>query len=769
MRSAIVFVLSCLLFVSPAVAQQVALPNGAALGSAAAMQTLAQNTLAAYREPDRTTYLDNLFRIQLVAGRYREAAQALEQLRALQATSPSLQLRVRNLQYALFAQAKTIEEDSHGSFAAAFAQAFHRIVEPMDDRTSALVVRSLNVQETGGLSLIVDMSMLRKNLADALAKEKGKASISLSDALELLHAYQIEVTYRNIEPLAAGLVAADDRRRYIVDTGIPVKASDGTIVCALVVRPRGASRPLTTLMEFGIYADLSTAMSEARRNASNGYAGVEGFSRGKLCSPGPVWPIEHDGADADTLIEWIARQPWSDGRVGMFGGSYSGFAQWAAAKHMPKALKALMPAVTMAPSIDMPTEGSVYQSFDYYWPFYVATNNTLNGKAFEDRARWNKLFRTWYVSGRAYRDLDKIDGVPNPVWDRWVDHPAYDAYWQAMIPYAQDFAHIDIPVLTTTGYYDGGQIGATYYLVEQYKYLPHAEHYLVIGPYDHGSGNRGTINVMGDDVGTLDGYRLDPAAHIDFGELRYQWFAYVFRHGPKPAILQDRINYEVMGANMWRHAPSLAAMADRSPHFFLSSVRDGGAYKLAAEAPRQDASVALTVNMADRSDADRVSPGGNIDDSTVDTWNSLEFVSDPLAKPLEMSGLFSGHLDFICNKKDFDFIVQFYERTAQGRYFALSTYMARASFVGDRRVRHLLTPGVRTRLDFTSERLTSRRLQLGSRIVVLLGIFKQPNIEINYGSGKPVSAETIADAGAPLRIDWFNDSYLGLPIRGRWQ
>lgn len=769
MRSAIVFVLTCLLFASSAAAQQIALPNGAALGGAAGMRTLAQNALAAYREPDRATYLDNLFRIQLVAGRYRDAAQTLEQLDPLQAASPSLQLRVRNIQYALFAQAKTIEEDSHSSFTAAFAQAFHGIVDPMDDRTSALVVRSLNVQETGGLSLIVDMSMLRKNLADALAKEKGKASISLSDALELLRAYQIEETYRNIEPLAAGLVAADDRRRYIVDTGVPVKASDGTIVCALVVRPRGAARPLTTLMEFGIYADLSTAMSEARRNASNGYAGVEGFSRGKLCSPGPVWPIEHDGADADTLIEWIASQPWSDGRVGMFGGSYSGFAQWAAAKHMPKALKALMPAVTMAPSIDMPTEGSIYQSFDYYWPFYVATNKTLNGRAFEDRARWNKLFRTWYVSGRAYRDLDKIDGVPNPVWDRWVDHPAYDAYWQAMIPYAQDFAHIDIPVLTTTGYYDGGQIGATYYLVEQYKYFPHAEHYLVIGPYDHGSGNRGTINVMGDDVGTLDGYRLDPAAHIDFGELRYQWFAYVFRHGPKPAILQDRINYEVMGANMWRHAPSLTTMADRSQHFFLSTVREGSAYKLAAEAPGQDASVALTVNMADRTDADRVAPGGNIDDTAIDTWNSLEFVSDPIAKPLEVSGLFSGHLDFISNKKDFDFSVQLYERTPRGRYFALSTYMARASFMNDRRFRRLLTRGARTRLDFTSERLTSRRFEPGSRLVVVLGVFKQPNIEINYGSGKPVGEETIADAGEPLKIRWFGDSYLGLPIRGRWQ
>jgi putative CocE/NonD family hydrolase len=755
-----------LMIVVPAAAGQEPFPAAAVQDEAAlskAMPRLAGTTIDTYRASDRETYLDNLFRLQLVAGRFDDALRTLEALRTLRANSPSKTLRVGMMQYEIYDRAKMLERDNHLPFGTAFSRAFHEIVDPMDDQTSALVLRSLNVQNYGGLSLIVDLSALRGGLKQALAGQKGKVSITLVDALNLVRAYQIEETYRSIAPFVSALAAEDDRRRYIVDPEVAVKTPDGAITCALLVRPRGMNGRLTTLMEFGIYADLSTSMSEARRSASNGYAGVEGFSRGKLCSPGDAVPIEHDGVDADALIEWIARQPWSDGRVGMFGGSYGGFAQWAAAKRMPKALKALMPAVTMAPAIDMPTEGQVCQSFDYYWPFYVATNKTLNGTAFEDRARWNRLFRNWYVSGKSYRDLDKIDGVPNPVWDRWVDHPTYDAYWQGMIPYQQDFARIDIPVLTTTGYFDGGQIGATYYLAEQYKYLPHAQHYLVIGPYDHGSGNRGTINVMGDDVGTLDGYRLDPAAHIDLGELRYRWFAYVFRHAPKPAILQDRINYEVMGANLWRHAPSLEAMVDQRPHFFLSSARSGNAYKLATRSPTRDTSVALTVNMADRTDADRVAPGGNIDDSAIDTWNSLEFVSDPIAKPMEMSGLFSGHLDFTGNKKDFDFIVQFYERTPGGRYFELSNYMARASFVGDRRFRRLLTPGARTRLDFTSERLTSRLLQPGSRLVVVLSIIKQPNIEINYGTGKDVSRETIADAGPPLTIRWFDDSFIGVP------
>jgi putative CocE/NonD family hydrolase len=764
-RRAIIFVSMCWFFLSPAAAQQIALPNGAAFGGAAAMQTLAKNTLAAYRESNRATYLDTLFRLQLVAGEYRDATQTLEQLRTLQAASPSLQLRVRNVQYALFAQAKTIEEDSHGTFAAAFAQAFHRIVEPMDDRTSALVVRSLNAQETGGLSLIVDMSALRKNLADTLAKEKGKISVSLSDALELLRAYQIEETYRSIEPLAAGLVAADDHRRYIVQSDVPVPTPDGAIVCTLIVRPRGGPARLPTLMEFSVYADLPVSMSEARRSASNGYVGVAGFSRGKLCSPGPVWPYEHDGADAAALIDWIARQPWSDGRVGMFGASYDGFTQWAAAKRRPKALKALMPQVSASPGIGEPMEGNIVQSFFYYWPFYTATNKTLNGAAFEDRAHWNRLFRDWYVSGKAYRDVDKIDGKPNPVWDRWMNHPSYDAYWQSLVPYANEFAQVDIPVLTTTGYYDGGQIGALYYLTQHYKYAPHAEHYLVVGPYDHAGGNRGTVNVFGDDVGVLDGYTLDRAAHIDFGELRYQWFDYVFKHGAKPAILKNRINYEVMSADQWKHAPSIAAMADGKQRLYFTNASSG--FRLSAT-PSDKLSV-QTMNFADRSDADRVAPGGDVLDKDLDTWGALEFISDPIRNATEVSGLFDGHLDFVANKKDFDFAVQLYELTPQGRYFELSWYQARASFVNDRSHRQLLEPGKRMTIDFTNGRLTSHRFQPGSRLIVLLSLFKQPSAQINYGTGRDVSDETIADAKEPLKIQWFGDSYLGLPVQGRWQ
>jgi putative CocE/NonD family hydrolase len=718
---------------------------------AKSMPTLAREVIAVYRNDDRRKSLDDLFRLQIVAGQYADATRTLAALRALPPDSVSPQGSATRVLYEIFAR---VRQSEGPPFEAAFQRAFREALGRLDDRTAALVMRALGA----------DPSSMRQTLNGALEGQKGKNTIPLADAVALIRAYQVEQAFQSFLPLAAPLIAEDDRRRYIIDREVPVRTADGATVCAMVVRPRSAPGPLPALLNFTIYADPGTTLDEARRTASNGYAGVEGLTRGKGCSPDPPVPYEYDGADAAAVIDWISRQAWSDGRVGMYGGSYEGFTQWAAAKHMPKALKALMPSVTAAPGIDVPMEGNIFQTFVYYWPFYTTTNKTLDNAPYNDRARWGRMNHEWYVSGRAYRTLDKIDGTRNPFFDRWLDHPSYDAYWQGMIPYGKEFSRIGIPVLTTTGYYDDGQIGALYYFIQHHENLPGAEHYLVIGPYDHIRGQRGTFNRLGNPLTVLRGYETDPVAQIDLGELRYQWFDYVFRDGPKPSLLKDKVNYEVMGANEWRHAPSLAAMGNQTLRFHLSAARTGDSYRLSPRKPAGGAFIPQKVDLADRTDIDRVFPGGGIVDKDLNRWNGIVFVSDPFRKPAELSGLFSGRLDFITPKKDLDFSVELYELTPRGEYVELSFYMARASYVRDRGHRQLLRPGRRQRLDFKSGRLTSRRFQTGSRLVAVLRILKSPGAQINYGTGRDVSDETIADGKEPLDIRWFGDSFIDVPI-----
>jgi putative CocE/NonD family hydrolase len=750
----IVIVFSCLAGLPSAEAQSFDFPGTAVEDSATLaklMPGLAREVMAVYREADRRQFLDNQFRLKIVAGQYGAAIEDLASLREL-GESASPQAGATNVLYEIFATAKA--RPSEAPFEEELQRSFRETAGRLDDRTAALVMRALGA----------DPLSIHQAVHDALEAQKGKSAISLAGALTLIRAYQVEQVFQSLLPLAAPLIAEDDRRRYVIDKDIPIRTPDGATVCALVVRPRSAQDPLPALLNFTIYANPGTTMDEARRTASNGYAGVEGLTRGKGCSPDAPIPYEHDGADAATVIDWISRQPWSDGRVGMYGGSYEGFTQWAAAMHRPKALKALMPSVTAAPGIDVPMEGNVFQTFVYYWPFYTTANKTLDDAPYNDRQRWWKMNREWYVTGRAYRALDKLEGTPNPFFDRWLDHPSYDAYWQSMIPYREEFARIDIPVLTTTGYYDGGQIGALYYFAQHYKYLSNAEHYLLIGPYDHIRGQRGTFGRLGNPLTVLQGYATDPVAQIDLGELRYQWFNYIFKAGPKPSLLKDKVNYEVMGANEWKHAPSLAAMSNRTLRFHLSAAKSGDAYRLSARKPAAKTFVPLKVDLSDRTDVDRMSPSNGIVDKNLDSWNGVTFVSDPLGKETELSGLFSGRLDLIANKRDLDFRIDLYELTAQGEYMALSFCMARASYVKDRGHRTLLVPGRRQRLDFKSGRLTSRKFQPGSRLVVVLSVVKWPGAQINYGTGKGVSDETIADGKEPLSLRLMGESFIEVPV-----
>lgn len=663
-----------------------------------------------------------------------------------------------DLQYRIWARAKVVAAQNNRPFDSAFAGAFREVFATLDDHAAALAIRALSVSpraQSGSLAL-------------AVQRLNGRTSITLDEAVRLARAWQRTQTSAEVAPLLASSINEDDARRYIIDRDVRVRTPDGATVCALIVRPR-TMRPLPALLTFTIYVDSAAVFSEARRGASNAYASVVGFTRGKACSPDAPIPYRYDGTDAATLIDWISAQRWSDGRVGMYGGSYSGFSTWAVAKHMPKALKAIMVGAPVAPGVDVPSEGNIVWNYIYPWPFYTTNNNTLDNATYFDNARWSKLNREWYASGRAYEDLDKIDGAPNPFFYEWLSHPSYDAYWRGIIPNANEFAKLQIPVLQTAGYYFGGPGAAVFYFTQHYASNPNANHYLLIGPYDHPQAQRGVIDALGDTTTNIAGYETDPVARIDItAGLRYQWFDWVLKGGPRPALLRDRVNYEVMDDNVWKHASSIAAMSNSTVRLFLSPTRAAGAYQLSRSRTLPDSAATLRLDLAYRGDIDTIIPGGGVRDTAINTYLALEYVSDPVDQPMEVSGLFSGHLELAINKRDFDLSVQLFELTSKGEYFQLAPFQMRASYARDLSVRHLLTPGARESLDFKAIRLISRKLSRGSRIVAVIGPIKWPGQQINYGSGKDVSKESIADAGEPMQIRLFGASYLDIPVwRGK--
>jgi putative CocE/NonD family hydrolase len=711
----------------------------------AVMRDLAERLLPVYQEPDTERYLANLSALQMVAGDYASADVSRQTLRDRRRRADVGRPVGSGFIYDIYAYAKAIEAANRVSFADAFTRAFNEVVTRLNDSDAYMVTRWLAQPP----------SVSRDALEKFLGELRAKDSLEQPEAIKLLWAYLSFDAYRAFGGLATALEDADDDRRYSVDDKVQIETSDGASIAAVVVRPKNPAKPLTALFELTIEDD----QNRAKESAAHGYAGVVAYARAKRTSSRRVVPYQHDGDDARTAINWIAKQAWSDGRVGMYGDGYSGFTAWAAATDLPRALKAIATSSATAPGISFPMSGNIFQSSAYRWSLNMTSANASVEKSNEDDALWRELDQKWYRSGRRFRDLGRLHGQPDPLFIRWLNHPSYDRYWQAMIPFKEQFARINIPVLTTTGYFAASEPGALYYFTQHYRYNPRADHTLLIGPYNDGVMRRGPSAV-------LNGYQVDSAALVNLSELQYQWFDQVLKGAPAPPLLSSRINYEVMGANEWRHAASIEAMAAGAERFYLETTVSGDHPRLARHKPVKVSFIMQTVHFADRKDAGWMPPTDLITRRLV-THNDTTFVSEPLTKPVEFSGLFSAQLDFWVNKMDVDFNLVLYEHLASGEYIRLFNpiYELRASYAQDRTNRRLLKAGERQNLSFKSERISSRRLQAGSRLVMVLGINKRPDREIDYGTGKDVSEESIADAKTPLKIRWYGDSYIELPVR----
>jgi uncharacterized protein len=713
--------------------------------ASAAMRDLAGRVLPVYQESDPDLYLANLSALQMVAGNYAAADASRRALRDRRRRLDAGRPIGRGLMYDIYAHARALEAADRLAFADAFARSFHEAFDPLGNHDAFAVNRWLSASPAS----------YQDALQKALDQQRANDSISQPDAVKLIWQYLAFDAFRNFGPLVGALLGEDDRRRYTAEDEVLVKTSGGASIAVLVVRPNGPAAPRPALLEFTIY----DTENYAKESAAHGYVGVIAYARGKHTDPHQVIPYQHDGEDARAVIEWIAKQPWSDGRVGMYGNGYSGFAAWAAAKRPPPALKAIATSAASAPGIDVPMAGNIFQNSAYRWSSYVTNTNSADDSGYYDDAVWRALDQAWYRSGRRYRDLGRLHGKPNPIFIRWLNHPSYDRYWQNMIPYRLEFAHINIPVLTISGYYAGSEPSALYYFTQHHKYNPHADHRLLIGPYDDAVMQRGPS-------ATLQGYEVDSAAQIDVRELRYQWFDHVLKGAELPAPLKDRVNFEVMGANEWRHAASLEAMSKGTLRYYLEGGGSAERHRLSLRKAVHPTVVRQTISLTDRSDFAWTPPADFIS-RNLTTHNAVMFVSDPLSKTMEFNGQFSGKLDLTVNKMDMDLDITLYELLPSGDYIYLfnPTYEFRASYARDRVKRHLLKAGERQELNFKSERLTSRRLQPGSRLVMILGISKRPDREINYGTGGDVSEESIADGKPPLKIEWHSDSYIDIPVR----
>lgn len=751
-------VLASALLAPPAAAQTLDFPRAERADAAAlerALPELARRALAVYPAQAPGQPADTRLLLHVMAGDDTGALAAIETLRqARRATDPEF-AHVAYTPFEVLARARMLQS-AQRPFDAAYRQAFEDVFGRLQDK------HALQAAFAFGASL----PRFEADCTQAVGALGEQESLPLADALGLLRRCTFASVYRRALPLSEGLIAADEARRYDIDNDVLIRTPGGATLSAVVARRRGVQAPQPVAMMFTIYANLANSRDEARQAAARGYVGVVVDARGKRLSPDPIVPYEHEVQDTHDAIDWAARQPWSDGRVAMHGGSYSGFAAWAATKKRHPALKTIVPSVAAMPGLGLPMENNVFLNANYGWAFYVGNHRMLDDAVYGDRARWNTLNERWYASGRAYREIDAVDGTPNPLLQRWLRHPSFDAYWQAMIPWRQDYARIDIPVLSVTGYYDDGQISALEYFKEHHRWNPKARHHLLIGPYDHQGAQLRP-------AATLRGYTIDPVAHIHVREITYAWFDHVLRGAPRPALVQDRVNYQVMGANTWRHAPSLEAMRSQTLRLYLSDATatanaaglPGVRHTLTRTRPARPGALVQTVDLADRTTAHNDYYPFPVVGKRPNLASGFSFISEPFTEPVSVDGTLSGRLNLTINKRDVDLGVVLYEVMPDGRLFHLSYFLGRASHAHDMTQRRLLTPGRKQAVPFERTRMVSRQLSPGSRLLVTVNVNMNPHAQVNHGTGRDVSDETVAEAREPLQVRWHNDSHVDVPLR----
>jgi uncharacterized protein len=710
----------------------------------AALRDLAGRLVPVYQDSDPERYLDNLSALQMVAGNFQAADESRQSLRERRQRSSGVRPVTRDIIFDIYAHARALESRTKLSFADAFAKSYGEVAGRLSDREAYTVNAWFRASPL----------LYKDSFQKLLDQQRASDSIGEAAAFDLFWAFLYFDAFRVFAPSVDALIAGDDLRRYELQDGILIKTPRGASISAMLIRPRGAAKPLPALLEYTIY----DSANRAKECAAHGYVGVVAYGPGVRASPGPVVPYQHDGDDARAVINWITKQTWNDGRVGMYGEGYSGFTAWAAAKHLPAALEAIATSAASAPGVEFPMEGNIFQNSAYRWSLYVTDKKPADERDFYDDSLWHALNEKWYAGGSRYRDLGRIHGKPNPIFIRWLNHPSYDRFWQEMIPFQEQFSKINIPVLTMSGYYAGSQPGALYYFTQHHRYNAHADHTLLIGPYDDAVTQRGPL-------ATLQAYTVDTAALLDMRELRYQWFDHVFNGGATPSLLSGQVNYEVMGANEWRHVASIDAMASGTIRFYLDPASSGEAHHLSQRKIAHPSFVALAVKLKDRKDAAWM-PSLDLISKSLAPHNHVLYESDPLPKRIELNGLLSARLDFAVNKMDVDLNIILYEHQANGDYQRLFSPTAeiRASYAKDRVHRHLLKAGERQTVNLRIERITSRLLQPGSRLVMVLGISKRPDREINYGTGNDVSEESIADGAPAIKVRWFSDSYIDVPV-----
>lgn len=468
-------------------------------------------------------------------------------------------------------------------------------------------------------------------------------------------------------------------------TDVPARMRDGVILRADIYRPTTKDLVPVILMRTQ-YGKAAAQVQPSRFQtpawfASHCYIVVIQDIRGQFASQGTFYEYANDRNDGYDSVEWAARLPGSDGRVGMYGSSYVGATQWLAATASPPSLKTIVPSNTASDYYDGWTyeDGAFRLAFIETWMMtdivQSAAANRGDTKLSATLLEQTKDIAKWvhFVPYDRFPPFHPEDPAVAPYFFDAIKHPSDDAYWQAFSIESR-YNKVNVPVLAFDGWYDAFLNGALKNFTGMRAHgatsLARNNQRIVIGPWEHTAWGRP------DSIVSPRLKALGPVANSPVNELMLAWFDHFLKGNDNGLSTGPRVDYFEMGENKWHTSQEWPLRATQFQKWYLASGGHGasvmGDGALSTVAPGVAIANAQSNAQSDEFVYDpsnpvpsvgghsccswKTGPQGQFDQSEIEHRSDiLVYSSQPLTAPLEVTGPITLTLYASSSASDTDF------------------------------------------------------------------------------------------------------------------
>ncbi|HZH98523.1 MAG TPA: CocE/NonD family hydrolase, partial [Fimbriimonadaceae bacterium] len=487
-----------------------------------------------------------------------------------------------------------------------------------------------------------------------------------------------------------------------IDKGVRAAMRDKVHLVADVYAPQGEGKCPVILgrTPYG----RSALSSQGEWYARRGYIFVAQDVRGRHDSEGDWDPFVAERKDGYDTIDWVSKQPWCDGNVGMIGASYGGLVQWAAAVEKHPALKCIVPQVSPPDAFfNIPYDHGVPMLMpNLWWANLVKEKETrmeLAGRPLPHAGKLGTL------------PLSKVDdevlGQNVPFYDAWLERETPNQF--RGFDHLNAISGVKIPALHISGWWDGDGIGTKLNYAAARK-SGNDKQWLIYGPWSHAFNSSTRLGVV--DFGA--------DAMLELDSLYLRWFDTWLKRKEVGLSKVPKVQAFVMGANEWRELRDWPDAASKAMSLFLAPPAAGSEGRLLSKPIPNAKPSRYTYDPSKITvpEAALQAMGQNVSTKVAvkDFGQALLFQSEPLEKDIDLAGPISVDLHFSTTAKDTDFFAILVEIDSKGEARMLGgTGKIRAKYLAGWNTPKLLTPGkpYKATLDLWD---TANRFDKGHRI-----------------------------------------------------